>query len=151
MITALDGKFSTTHVLDQLSATLNVSGIESGAGKAASCGGLRAAGFKKVPYSIIGGVCHLEGRLAQPHMQVNLTDGNYPVITIVTVVYNGASVLEETIDSVLKQNYPNVEYIIVDGGSTDGSIDIITARFTNCCNNTRLAQNTCKLNDTGLW
>jgi glycosyltransferase involved in cell wall biosynthesis len=48
-----------------------------------------------------------------------------PSITVITVVYNGKQHLEETIQSVLAQTYENMSYIIIDGGSTDGSVDII--------------------------
>ncbi|BDX00675.1 glycosyltransferase [Maricaulis maris] len=51
-----------------------------------------------------------------------------PNIHLVTPNYNGADYLEDTLLSVLDQNYPNIHYAIVDGGSTDGSIDIL-ARY----------------------
>ena len=45
--------------------------------------------------------------------------------SIITVVYNARNTIEKTINSVLNQNYENTEYIIIDGGSTDGTIDVI--------------------------
>lgn len=50
---------------------------------------------------------------------------NLPKVTVVTVTYNAKAYLEQTLESVIEQDYPNIEYIIIDGASTDGTINII--------------------------
>ena len=50
---------------------------------------------------------------------------NFPKVTIVTVTYNAEEYLEQTIKSVIKQDYPNIEYIIIDGASSDRTVEII--------------------------
>lgn len=49
----------------------------------------------------------------------------YPLITVITVSYNSVKTIEQTISSVVNQTYPWIEYIIIDGGSQDGTIDVI--------------------------
>lgn len=50
---------------------------------------------------------------------------NQPLVSIITVVFNGETYLEQTIKSVLNQTYKNIEYLIIDGGSTDNTLKII--------------------------
>lgn len=52
-------------------------------------------------------------------------ESDKPLISVITVVFNGKNYIEQAIRSVIGQTYDNVEYIIIDGGSTDGTLDII--------------------------
>ena len=56
-----------------------------------------------------------------------LGSAEHPLVSVITVVYNGAAHLAKTIRAVAEQTYPNVEHILVDGASTDGSVEIIRA------------------------
>ena len=56
---------------------------------------------------------------------------NNPKISVVTVVYNSAALIENTVKSIINQSYNHIEYIVVDGGSTDGTIDILNSYKKN--------------------
>jgi glycosyltransferase involved in cell wall biosynthesis len=73
-------------------------------------GGLRTQGYFKHSYNEANGLSN---------------NSPLPLVTIITVVFNGEKYLEQTIQSVINQTYDNVEYIVIDGGSTDGTVDII--------------------------
>ena len=73
-------------------------------------GGLRTKGYFKRSYDEVNNLSH---------------QSTLPLVTIITVVFKGEKHLEQTIQSVVNQTYNNVEYIIIDGGSTDGTLDIL--------------------------
>ena len=61
-----------------------------------------------------------------PQISLTMPDGKpWPKISIVTPSFNQAEFIEETIRSVILQGYPNLEYLVIDGGSSDGSVEII--------------------------
>lgn len=67
----------------------------------------------------------------QIHKEINETLNSYPLVTIVTSVYNGGDTLEKAMESVFKQTYYNIEYIIIDGGSQDNTLSIIKKYSSN--------------------
>ena len=54
-----------------------------------------------------------------------IESSKFPLVTVITVVYNDVSCIEKTMQSVIRQNYASVEYIVIDGGSVDGTVDVI--------------------------
>ncbi|MEN3014692.1 MAG: glycosyltransferase family 2 protein [bacterium] len=105
-------------------------------------GGLRTKGYFKFSYKLKNGIwhiCDLDGNPVKPAPECiqsriltyldRLPNKEYidelPLISVITVVLNVERYLEETIQSVINQTYPNLEYIIVDGGSVDGTLDIL--------------------------
>ncbi|WOK06281.1 glycosyltransferase family 2 protein [Imperialibacter roseus] len=52
-------------------------------------------------------------------------------MSVITVVYNAGSLFRETLQSVAQQTHPDIEYVVIDGGSTDGTIELIEANLTN--------------------
>ncbi|TDR41465.1 glycosyl transferase family 2 [Pseudomonas brenneri] len=67
----------------------------------------------------------LEGGARLRGVAKNLHSDAEPLVSIVTVVFNDVANLQRTIDSIASQTYQNIEHIVIDGGSTDGTLDII--------------------------
>lgn len=133
----LDPRFSTTRLLTEGKTVLREGRgwrsylfLPEGRSRKGE-GGLRKEGFVKGSYKRINGewyVCSPDDSICDRVEMPDRLDIHYeslPLITVITVVFNQRSYLEGAIESVLNQEYPNVEYIIIDGGSTDGTIGIL--------------------------
>ena len=59
-------------------------------------------------------------------MSINIPN-TLPLISLIIAVYNGKATLQQCLDSVVQQTYGNIELIVIDGGSTDGTVDILIA------------------------
>ena len=69
---------------------------------------------------------------------------NQPLVSIITVVYNNSKHIRGAIESVLSQDYPRIEHVVIDGCSTDGTLEIINS-FILDNSNVHLIDNTKKL------
>jgi len=69
---------------------------------------------------------HVEGGMRFKGMK-KISQPNRPLISIITSTYNAATLLPRTIESIRRQSYDNIEFIVVDGASKDGSVDVLRA------------------------
>lgn len=90
-------------------------------------GGLRTKGYYKHSLKFYRDNWHLfdDEAFGEVLEIQNYDYDELPLVSIITVVFNGEKYLEKTIQSIFYQNYPNIEFIIIDGGSKDKTLDII--------------------------
>jgi glycosyltransferase involved in cell wall biosynthesis len=99
----MSNKRSKIEVVDKFSFKLEKFSILPQNSKRIDEGGLRTKGYFKDAFN----------------------NSNTPLVTIITISYNNKELLEQTLLSVIVQNYKNIEYIVIDGASTDGTLDIL--------------------------
>ena len=62
---------------------------------------------------------------ARLHQRAALESSDLPLVTVITAVLNGVDTIKACLDSVLRQDYPKIEHIVLDGGSTDGTLEVL--------------------------
>jgi cellulose synthase/poly-beta-1,6-N-acetylglucosamine synthase-like glycosyltransferase len=82
-------------------------------------------------FKVVGNVTAVRMEKFDPDYAAVVEARVWPRITLVTAVYNGARYIEDTIRSIVSQEYPNLEYIVVDGASTDGTVELIRKNEKN--------------------
>lgn len=123
----INSAFSTTRIVSTVRPDLaNLSDGQKTKNPIIAEGGLRTKNFYKQSYESRNNSLYIAGSKKKIEKEL-ISDGFrlFPVVTIITVVFNGKAFIEDAILSILNQSYSNIEYILIDGGSTDNTIDIL--------------------------
>src|SRR6202012_3425300 len=128
----------TPRTLPAAAGRYNVAAVEGARGAGRLLGSLRhigpcTAGFLALPVVVVGCIetdsppghpeNHRDRNTGQANEVSKRTDS--PRISVITPCLNGASYIGEAIESVLRQRYPDTEHIVADGGSTDGTLQLL--------------------------
>lgn len=88
---------------------------------------LNAYSWERSAHNLFAACARVAEKARQKVVYEESTSKNLPLVSIVTPSFNQGRFLKRTIDSVLSQNYPHIEYIVIDGGSTDDSVNILSS------------------------